>query len=302
MMQAREIRRRIKTIKKTAQMTHAMELVAAAKMRRAQEAARAARPYSQMLETMLQHLLRSVKPNAHPLMQRRATVKHTTLLFTTPDRGLCGALNANLARALLLNPVILSARSESPVSLITIGKRGQLLASRIGMNLDLDYERHDPPQFTGSVQLAKTVISRFQHHETDRVLFLYPHFASIMKQEVRVKTILPITTFEVSDELGEEHTVSSFLSRQYLQYGFEPNTDAILEATLPHYVEMWIYQIFLEASASEHSSRMLAMKEATDNAKELESDLTLLLNRVRQEAITNELLDLTSAGVALGGR
>src|SRR3989344_4963488 len=103
MMQTREIRRRIKTIKKTAQMTHAMELVAAAKMRRAQEAARAARPYSQMLETMLQHLLRSVKPNAHPLMQRRATVKHTTLLFTTPDRGLCGALNANLARALLLH-------------------------------------------------------------------------------------------------------------------------------------------------------------------------------------------------------
>ncbi|MDP3724153.1 MAG: ATP synthase F1 subunit gamma [bacterium] len=301
MMQAREIRRRIKTIKKTAQMTHAMELVAAAKMRRAQEAARAARPYSQTLETMLQHLLRSIKPNAHPLMQKRA-VKHTTLLFTTPDRGLCGALNANLARALLLHPDILTARSESPVSLITIGKRGQLLASRLEMNLELDYERHDPPQFEGSVQLAKTMINRFQKHATDRVLFLYPHFASTMKQEIRVKTILPIMTFEVTGELGEAHTVSSVLGRQYLQYGFEPTSDAVLEATLPHYVEMWIYQIFLEASACEHSSRMIAMKEATDNAKGLESDLTLMLNRVRQEAITNELLDLTSAGVALGGK
>lgn len=279
MANTRELRRRIKSTKNTSQITKAMQMVSAVKMRRAQDQALNGRPYSENLNAALAKLLPKVEGKAHPLLFGNESKNIGVILLTT-DKGLCGALNTNLFRALL------NAKFEGGVKFYTIGKKGRSLVVRTGKDLVADFENPDAVIFRQAVQLTKMVKDAYLNGEIGQVFLVYPHFISTIKQEPRMEKLLPIdmSTLEQS-ESGE------FL--------YEPNIDELLDSLLLHQVQIKIYQALLETKASEHSSRMVAMKNATDNAKELVEDLTLNYNQVRQDSITREILEISSAAAAM---
>lgn len=284
MSSTKELRGRIKSIKNTSKVTKAMELVSAAKMRRAQENATDGRPYSQLITKVLDNIATKIDPNSHPLLLAEDNKNEAVLLITT-DRGLCGSLNTNLFKETL--------RLEGNISFITVGRKGENFISKSSKALVADFALLEKPTHVFARTIAKFIIDGFLNKEFGRVHVVYTKFESTLLQVATMRTLLPIINKEIFEEIGEnpKETFSDYL--------FEPNADQVLETILPHYVEMEIYQILLEAAASEHSARMVAMKNASDNAEELVDDLTLAYNQVRQANITNELLDISTASVAL---
>lgn len=291
MANTRELRRRIKSVKNTSQITKAMQMVAAAKMRRAQDQATAGRPYAENLSQALGRLLPKVEAGAHPLLGGNKangndrTEKIGVILLST-DKGLVGALNTNLIR--------LVASMANNMVFYTVGRKGRSYVVRAGKDLKADFENVDVITFRQAKQLAKLITDSYQAGEIGEVYLIYPKFLSTLRQEPNRVKLLPIAVADLSGaklDHPEGGIAGEFL--------FEPDPDTLLDYLLVHHLQEQIYQSLLETKASEHSSRMIAMKNATDNALELVDDLRLTYNQTRQASITTELLEITTAQIAL---
>src|SRR5581483_1354591 len=284
----RDIRRRIKSIKNTAQITKAMQMVAAAKMRKAQSAALAGRPYADLMNKVLVSLSGRTDPALSEFLEVRPVKKEIVLIVST-DKGLCGALNTNLLRE------VNQFDSEKTV-FVGAGRKGVQFIARTKRQLLADFEVKDSPGLLDTKPISKFVIEKFISREVDKVSVLYTHFVNTLTQKPTVKTLLPIHP----SEIGSKEEAAAVAGEGSTEYIFEPNALDVLSGILPHYVHFQVFQMILDSRASEHSARMVAMKNATDNAKQLIKDLTLEYNKIRQAAITTELLEITTAQMALG--
>lgn len=303
MANTRDIRRRIKSVKNTAQITKAMEMVAASKMRRAQQAAIAGRPYSEVLNHILVSLRDRVDATEHPLLAVRE-VKKTLVLLITSDKGLCGALNTNVLRDA-------SHLDVNTTEFIAIGRKGAAFLARTGRKMIADFTLPDHPSFVQTKAISKLCMDKFLSGEVDKVAVLYPQFVNTLVQKPVHLALLPITAEKIQGTTAiplPHHEASaaavkapeSPLEEPISEYLFEPNSQEILNAILPYSFHFEIFQKILDARASEQSARMVAMKAATDNAKSLVKDLTLEYNKARQAGITTELLEISTAQMALG--
>jgi F-type H+-transporting ATPase subunit gamma len=284
---AREIRRRIRSVNNMSQITRAMEMVSAAKMRRAQQRVVASRPYSERLEAMIADLS-SLSVDAEqlkefPLLEQRE-VKRAAVILITPDRGLTGALNLNVIRR--ATHYILTDAGV-PVEVIASGKKGRDFMIRTRQDVVAEFTGlGDKVTLDDTRPIAEVAIEDFVSGKVDAVYLVYAQFVNTLVQRPEIRQILPI--------------VKPQQSGVYTDYIFEPSPEAVLRNLLPRYVEVQIYQAMLESIASEHSARMVAMRNATENAKELVSDLTLSANKARQAQITREVSEIAAGANALG--
>ncbi len=275
----RQIQRRIRSVENTAKITKAMELVAASKMRRAQERALAGRPYAERLTWVLSDLaetLPQMDPDTlHPLLRRRE-VQKIGIVHITPNRGLCGGLPTNVNR----RASELTIDAGVPAEVIAVGRKGRDYFQRTMVPVRAEFtELGDYPEFLDILPIARLVIDSYLAGEVDQVHLVYAFFVSTVTQEPRVQQLLPI------EPPQEEAT-------RAVDYIYEPGRDEVLAELLPRYVEMQIYEAILEGIASEQSARMVAMRNASDAASEMIDVLTLAKNKARQEQITKELLDI----------
>ena len=286
MPSVRQIRRRIRSVENTAKITKAMSMIAASKMRRAQEMATRGRPYAERMRDLLADL--SAQPHEedslHPLLRRRE-VNNVALVHITPDRGLTGGLNINLNRE--AGQFILQQRP--PVSVVAVGKKGRDFMVRGGQEIRAVFtDLGDRPALTDVTPIAHLVIEDYLNERVDAVHIAYARYASTMVQKPVVVPLVPVTPSELRPE-------------EAVGYIYEPDSIQVLSSLLPRFVEMQVYHAVLEAIASEQSARMVAMRNATDNANEMVVDLTLVMNKARQETITTELLDIVGGAAAVEG-
>ncbi len=290
MANTQDIRRRIKSIRNIGQLTKAMQMVAASKMRRAQQHALAGRPYAALLNRVLVSLQKRTNPRLHPLLNIRDVKKELVLIIST-DKGLAGALNTNLFRE--------AANFDSSKAVFVVtGKKARQYVARTKRELLADFELKDSPNFVETKAISKFCIEKFLNHEVDKVSVLYTHFINTVNQRPVVQTLLPISAFDLPK--GEKTEGATEDVDPMLGYVFEPNAERVLDAVLPYYIQYQVFQMILDARASEHSARMVAMKNATDNAAQFIKDLTLEYNKMRQASITTELLEIATAQMALG--
>jgi F-type H+-transporting ATPase subunit gamma len=290
MANTQDIRRRIKSIRNTSQITKAMQMVAASKMRKAQQHALAGRPYAALMNRVLVSLQKRTDPTLHPLLEIRDVKKELVLIIST-DKGLAGALNTNLFREAV-------NFDQAKTVFVVTGKKARQFVARTKRELLADFELKDAPSFVETKPLAKFCLEKFLGRDVDKVSVLYTHFINTINQKPTLQTLLPISSFDLPKSQtgeGKEEDVDPMLA-----YTFEPNALEVLDIMLPYYIEYQVFQMILDARASEHSSRMVAMKNATDNAKEFIKDLTLEYNKMRQASITTELLEIATAQMALG--
>lgn len=295
MANTRDIRRRIKSVKNTSQITKAMQMVAASKMRRAQQAALAGRPYAAQMNKMLASLQAASKEHVqHPFLATREN-KHAGVLLISTDKGLCGALNTNLIREV--------AKLPKDSSFVTIGRRGRQFIARTGRHLLADFELKDNATALQVKQISQFLIDQFLTGKIDSIHVAFSRFVSTLNQEPFIVQVLPIKEIPRVKKAGsdeeEEEENSKNKEQAPREYLFEPSPADVLDKLLPYYVHFLVYQMLLNARASEHSARMVAMKNATDNAKQMIKDLTLQYNKARQASITNELLEISTAQMAL---
>jgi len=291
MANTQDIRRRIKSIRNTAQITKAMQMVAASKMRRAQQHALAGRPYAALMNKVLVSLQKRTDPTLHPLLNIREVKKELVLIIST-DKGLAGALNTNLFREA-------ANFDRTKTAFVVTGKKARQFVARTKRELLADFELKDSPSFVETKAASKFCTEKFLSREVDKVSVLSTHFINTINQKAVVQTLLPISSFDLpKSEAG--HDAAEDVDPM-LGYVFEPNAEVVLDAMLPYYIQYQVFQMILDARASEHSARMVAMKNATDNAKEFIKDLTLEYNKMRQASITTELLEIATAQMALGG-
>ncbi|MFZ5916164.1 MAG: ATP synthase F1 subunit gamma [Chloroflexota bacterium] len=292
----REIRRRIKSVKNIAQVTRAMQAVSASKMRRAQDAVLATRPYAQRAWTLLTHLAaqRGEKEERHPLLQARP-VNRAALILLTSDRGLCGAFNTNIIR--LAQRYV--AALPVPVDVVTVGRKGRDFMLRSGQSLVAEFS-HLPaqPRLLDVTPIAHVALNGFLDGTYDAVWMAYTDFINTLRQEPTVKRLLPLLPTELEQQAMAEY-VQETATTEISEYIYEPDPRAILDAVVPRFTELQIYQAVLESLASEHSARMVAMRNATESAEELAQDLQLSYNKARQRAITLELMDIAGGAEAL---
>jgi F-type H+-transporting ATPase subunit gamma len=292
MANTQDIRRRIKSIRNTSQITKALQMVAASKMRKAQMAALAGRPYSSLMNRVLVSLQQRTDSKLHPLLQRREVKKELVIVLST-DKGLAGALNTNLFREAIKFEV-------DKALYVTSGGKGRQFIVRTRRELLADFPLKDAPAFTETKEISKFAIEKFLNGEVDKVSVLFTHFVNTINQKPTVRTLLPISRFDLPQaSVAAESTEGT--GDPMIGYTFEPAPEAVLDVMLPYYLHYQVYQMVLDARASEHSSRMVAMKNATDNAKQFIKDLTLEYNKMRQASITTELLEIATAQMAVGG-
>ncbi len=286
MASLKSIRKRISSVKNTQKITKAMKMVSAAKLRRAQEAAQAARGYADKLTALLQNVAARVEDQSHPLLQARAEERIVDVLLVTADRGLCGGYNSNLIRKM---ETVLHERGVDRVRLTFVGRRGFDHFKRRQVQIaDKHINLFGGPNTELARELASQLSERYASGETDGVFVLYSQFRSALSQIPTLQQILPITPPQQSDE-------------PQLDYIYEPNAGILLDRLLHQYVGVLIHRAFLEAIAGEHGARMAAMDSATTNASEMIGRLTLDMNRARQSAITKELMEIVSGAEALKG-
>jgi F-type H+-transporting ATPase subunit gamma len=287
MANTREIRRRIKSIKNTAQITKAMQMVASSKMRKAQQRALAGRPYATILDEVTAHLGQSSGEITHPLLEKRVVKKRGVLLITS-DKGLCGALNTNLLRDVFKG-------DTGNVVYVTIGRKGRSALARTAKNILADFELKENFSFRESKRVSKLLLEKYLSGEIDSIEIVYNKFINTLVQKPTLTPLVPIQTETILQT--EEPTAKA--ERGNDEYVFEPKAAELLGELLPFFVHYEVYQRILDAHASEHSARMVAMKSATDNAKQIVKDLTLEYNKVRQASITTELLEISTAQAVL---
>ncbi len=245
------------------------------------------RPYSERMNDLLSHLAAQplqVEDNVHPLLMKRP-IKHIEIVLLTPDRGLCGGLNGNLNRAAGLH--ILS-NSSLDMNLITVGKKGRDFMVRSGRKVSAVFtDIGDKPTILDISPVARMVMDNYRTQKTDQVLLVYPRFVNTVIQRPVIQKLLPVEPAQLKPQ-------------EMVGYIYEPDPKPVLDALLPRFVEMQIYHAMLELVASEQSARMVAMRNATDSAKDMINSLTLLMNKIRQDTITKELLDIVGGAVSLG--
>ncbi len=292
MASTRDLRRRIKSVTNTSKITKAMQMVASSKMRRAQQAALAGRPYAQLMLSILADLGGDVTDLTHPLLEKRE-VRRTGVLLITSDKGLCGALNSNLLRE--------AARLDRESTVfVCAGRKGAQFIGRTKRNLAADFTYGDNPSFAEARAISKFIQQMFTEGEVDEVVVMYNRFNNTISQTPVAFTLLPLSNVHrVTAGVGQEAEPVA-VDRVQHEFLFEPAATEVLGAMLPHFVNYGVHQLLLDAKASEQSARMVAMKNATDNAKQLIKDLTLDYNKLRQANITSELLEITTAQMALG--
>lgn len=284
MPSTREIRRRIRSVKSTAKITKAMEMVAASKMRRAQQRVFAARPYALKMREVLSDL--AAQPLSqevlHPLLQHREQ-RRIAVIHVTADKGLCGGLNANMNRR--TGSFVLE--QELPVQLVTVGKRGREFMLRYGRNVRAEFTGvGDYPELIDILPIGRVVIDDYEAGAVDVVYLAYTQLVNTAVQRPVIRQLLPVEPAPIDD-------------RRPAEYIYEPSPAAVLAELLPRYVEMQIYHAVLESAASEQSARMVAMRNATEAANDMIDSLTLTYNKVRQETITKELLEIAAGAAAL---
>jgi F-type H+-transporting ATPase subunit gamma len=292
MANTQDIRRRIKSIRNIGQLTKAMQMVAASKMRKAQNVALAGRPYSTLMNRVLVSLQQRTDHKLHPLLQVREVKKELVVVIST-DKGLAGALNTNLLR---------EAANFDPnkTSYVVSGRKARQFLARTRRDMMADFELKDAPAFSETKEIAKFCIEKFLSGEVDKVSVLFSHFINTVNQKPVVRTLLPISSFELP-QASTEGAKPQESADPMLGYEFEPTPEGVLDVMLPYYLHYQVFQMILDARASEHSARMVAMKNATDNAKQFIKDLTLEYNKMRQASITTELLEISTAQMAVGG-
>jgi F-type H+-transporting ATPase subunit gamma len=276
----RDIRRRIKSVKNTAQITRAMQLVAAAKMKKAQDQALAGREYSKQLSGVLQDISEGFSEATHALLEKRSGNRELVLVIST-DKGLCGAINTNLAK-------IIRKETSATADFVTVGRKLRVMMEKQNRKVIADFSVKDPVPFADARSIASLVSKMFLDGSYDKVSVAYTRFVNTMTQVPEVVQLLPV---EPPTDAGQHTDTNDFL--------FEPSPEDVLSAILPLYVNFRVFQALVEARASEHSARMVAMKSATDNAKKFIKELTLEYNKLRQGAITAELLEITTAMKAM---
>jgi len=290
----RDIRRRIRSVASTAKITKAMQMVAAAKMRRSQQTALNGRPYAITLHNMLVSIQSclSADEDASPLTLKRPVQREAVILVTT-DKGLCGGLNTNLIRE--------ACKFDSANTIfITAGRKGSQFIHRTKRKLVGEFSFQDTPQYSEARAIVKMVTSLFLNGEADKVSVIFPAFKNTMTQVPTSVPLLPITELRpIGGTNAKLQEGDSFSSSQYGDMVFEPSAKALYDSLLPHYMNTLIYHVLLETRACEFSARMVSMKNATDNANSLMKELTIHYNKLRQTGITNQLLEIASATSAL---
>lgn len=297
MASTQEFRRRIKSVNSTSQITKAMEMVASVKMQKAQKAIFAARSYVQNSWNLLQTLSKLTSPKDHPLLALSEKIDKTCVILITSDRGLCGSFNADVLRKV---NVFLS-EENSNVDFITIGKKatdfakksqkGELVAEFPGFDNEVAYN--------DTTSISKIAIDDFLAHKYQKVLVIYSHFESSLRQVPVIKQVLPIAENHIDNPEVWEAEPSENEQNKITEYKFEPSADQVLERLIPLFIRLQLFGAILESNSSEHSARMVAMKSATDNAMELIDDLTLTYNAVRQNSITSEIAEICAGAEAM---
>lgn len=282
----RLIQKRIKSARNISQITKAMQMVAASRMRKAQDAASAAKPYQEKIIEAVRQLSSGVQRDVHRLLSQGNPDGKTLVILISTNKGLCGGLNTNLFRR-----VVRWFPDKNKTEFVTLGKKGQRFVVRTGNMLTADFTADD--LVTAAQPATDLFVRSFIAGDYRDVFVVYNHFVSSLRQEPERIRVLPIELPELSAEQEDTKVpeTQSFL--------IEPSVREVLESLLPHYVEVQLHTALLQALASEHSARMIAMKNATDNAKGLIGDLTLMYNRLRQERITYEISDMVTAKVSM---
>ena len=285
MANLRDIRRRIKSVKNTAQITRAMQLVAAAKMKKAQDQAMAGRDYSSQLNAVLSDISAGESEDAsHPLLEVRKGNRELVLVIST-DKGLCGPLNTNLAKKL-------RSSTSDTADYVTVGRKLRIMLEKLQKNILADFTVKDPVPFAEARAIASFLTKQFTEGNYDKVSIIHMRFINTLTQIPELVTLLPVQPPAATEDAGAIPGSSEY-------HLFEPSAADVLASILPLYINFQVYQALLEARATEHSARMVAMKAATDNAKKFIKELTLEYNKVRQGAITAELLEITTAMKAM---
>jgi F-type H+-transporting ATPase subunit gamma len=287
MASTRDIRRRIKSVKNTRQITKAMELVAASKMKKAQQLALAGLPYANLLADVLAALSVGIEESSHPFLVQRE-VKTRGILLISTDKGLCGPLNANLFK--------LVVEIRTPAKFYSMGRKGTQFLARTKRDMVGDFQVHDRVPFSEVKVVSEFMVKQYLEGQIDTIEVIYSRFKNTLVQEPLVRPVLPLRSLkEFLDNLGAEPGKVRDPHVDEREVLFEPNVHEVLNALLPFYVDHQVHQLALSAKASEHSARMVAMKTAKDNATELLGDLTLEYNKARQAAITQEILEIAAA-------
>ncbi len=283
----KEIRMKIRSVQNTRKITKAMEMVAASKMRRAQERMRTARPYAEKIRNVAAHISHANPEYRHPYLVRRDSVKRVGIIVVTTDKGLCGALNTNLLRVVLSKYKEWQAAGEE-IDVCCIGNKGLGFMQRLGANIVSQATGlGDRPQMESLIGAVKTMLDGYANDRFDQLEIFYTKFINTMKQEAVMEQLLPLT----GDRLGAPETSWDYL--------YEPDAKAVLDQVLTRYIESIIYQTVAENMASEQSARMVAMKSASDNAATLIDELTLIYNKNRQAAITKEIAEIVGGAAAV---
>ncbi len=282
----RQIRQRIRIARNIQQITRAMKMIAAARLKRAQDRVMAARPYSEKMQTLIGTLALASGSVEHPLLQVREQVRHIGVLLITADRGLCGSYNTNIIRRCM---EFAQQYEQDQIRLLTVGKKGMQFMTRRGYPSVQHYTIPlSGPTVSHAQEIARTAQEMFLSEQVDEFYVVFSRFRSALVQIPTVQRLLPVEQVAVEDGRVE-----------HLEFIFEPSSEELLRRLLPRYVFNMVYQALLESTASEHGARMTAMSSATDNAGKMISTLTLNLNRARQAAITKEILEVVSGAEAL---
>lgn len=296
MASAREMRLRIRSVKNISQVTRALETVSASKVRKAVSAVTATRSYATKAWQVLRHIAEQPGRDAlHPLLADRTTVNKTLVVVVTGDRGLAGAYNSNVIRFVASrfdkNPV--------PVKFIAVGRKGRDLLIRRRKSVMADFSNLPAaPTFADVSAIGRLAVDEFMKGEVDEVFLVYTDFINMARQETTVKKLLPLELVGegLVVDFGHQH------SGPQAAYEYEPDMNEILDEIIPRFTALQVYQAVLESQASEHAARMIAMRNATDNAKELVGALQLAYNKVRQQTITNDILDIVGGAEALAAK
>jgi F-type H+-transporting ATPase subunit gamma len=265
-----------------------MEMVAASKMKKAQDSALNGRPYSEELEKLIENIIKNNSEITHPYFLKPENPKKILFLFFTADRGLCGAFNSNISRYIMRREM----QAEQEKNIVAIGRKGMNFCKHIGENIVAEFDGlGDKPDLLATTPISKLAIDGFLNGEFDEVRIIYNHFVNTMQQKITEKILLPLTPPMIDTEEEEKFA--------QIEYLFEPNDTAVLDKILPRYLETIVYQSLLESNASEQSARMVAMKSASENAGALIDTLTLEMNKARQTSITTEILEIVGGSEAL---
>jgi F-type H+-transporting ATPase subunit gamma len=283
----KEIRMKIRSVQNTRKITKAMEMVAASKMRRAQERMRMARPYGEKIRNVTAHISHANPEYRHPFLVPRDTVKRVGLIVITTDKGLCGALNTNLLRLALNQYKAWQAEGEE-IDVCALGNKGFGFMQRLGANLvSHAIQLGDRPQMDKLIGAVKVMLDSYTRDRFDRLLIGYTRFINTMKQEPVIEQLLPLS----GERMGAPETVWDYI--------YEPEAKAVLDQVMTRYIEAIIFQAVAENMASEQSARMVAMKAASDNANDVIDELTLIYNKNRQAAITKEISEIVAGAAAV---